>query len=137
MSEETNPYTVTTATESDAGSLVDSEEIRRPWYGTVLICFWTLEGGVKAWMLGRMLLDGFNPLSDIRHDYQTTNQVLFFVIAWYLLVETIGPWIGIYYLTGRRSRTIPFERALLRTLLLSATVVAVMIAAMMVYFEFT
>jgi hypothetical protein len=50
-------------------------------------------------------------------------------------METIGPWIGIYYLTGRRARRLPFTKAVVRILQMAGGVTLVMSLALMLYLE--
>lgn len=115
MQPETNPYQSPIAVGVEAPAV----ELRRPVMGTVLIGIWILEGGFKACLVAAGLLSGWNPLHSLALEYPSWNRLLFFLMVSFFTVETIGPWIGIYYLTGRRSRTIPFDTALVRTLLVA------------------
>jgi hypothetical protein len=65
------------------------------------------------------LLRGFNPLEILPREYSSWNRLVLFLVLSFFIVETIGPWVGVYYLTGRRSRTLPFETAIFRTLCVS------------------
>lgn len=114
MATRENPYEAPRA-ECDTQDTAPSE-IRRPPFGTFLIVVWLLEGGFKTYLVGNGLSSGFNPLPFIVREYQQTSLWLFLLISSFLIIETIGPWVGIYYLTGRRARTLPFETALYRTL---------------------
>ena len=114
MANRENPYESTNA-KYDIPDL-SSTEIRRPLFGTFLIVFWLLEGGFKTYLLVKALFSGFAPFQSIVRAYQHTTLWWFFLISSFLIIETIGPWIGIYYLTGRRAQTIPFEIAFYRIL---------------------
>ncbi len=107
-----NPYE-SPAIEGDVEAIAP---LRRPAFGTFLIALWIVEGGFKAGLLATAFLSGFNPLAGLAVEFRSWNRLTFLLVALFMIVETIGPWIGIYYLTGRRARTIPFERALGRTL---------------------
>lgn len=96
-------------------------ELRRTGVGTFLLVVWVLEGGLKAALVVAGLMHGFNPLQSAAVEYHAWHPLWFFPALSFLIVETIGPWIGIYYLTGRRARTIPFETAMIRTLLVAAS----------------
>ena len=89
----------------------DPSEIRRTPMGTFLIGVWFLEGGLKVWLLASILYSGFDILQAVVELYRESSAGLYFLVAWLLIIETVGPWIGIYYLTGKRSRTIPTENA--------------------------
>lgn len=113
-----------------------SSEIRRPAFGTFLIGLWLLEGSVKVYLVFRILILGFNPIPFIVQDYHQSSLWVFFLISSFMIIETIGPWIGIYYLTGRRARTIPFEKALYRTLKTAGAIAIVTTLALMLYCQF-
>lgn len=131
MQSDTNPYESPIAT----GAEILSTDIRRPAFGTFLIGLWVLEGGFKAYMLGAGFMGGFNPLEYLADDYHSWNRLVFFLVSSFFLIETIGPWIGIYYLTGRRSRTIPFNAALFRTLKVAGGVAIIVTLLLMLYCE--
>lgn len=115
MQSEPNPYESPVA----IGVEIPAVELRRPGIGTFLIVVWVLEGGLKASLLVVTLTRGLDPLQSLVHEYQVWHPLWFFLALLFLIVETIGPWIGIYYLTGRRARTITFESAMIRTLLVA------------------
>lgn len=125
-----NPYEPPACVE--ANSAVD--EIRRPPIGTFLVVLWTVEALFKTSVVIVAILRGFNPLH-FADGYRTENRLFFFLIGSFMTIETIGPWIGIYYLTGRRARTIPFEKALLRTLKLAVAIALVIVILLMIYCE--
>ena len=112
-------------------------DFRRPAEGTFLIGLWILEGGFKACLLGASLMHGFNPFPYIAVEYHSWNRLAFLLASSAFIVETIGPWIGIYYLTGRRSRTIPFSSAVLRTLKVAGGVAIIATLLLMTYCELT
>jgi hypothetical protein len=111
------------------------EELRRPAMGTALLVLWLVEGGLKAFFVGSALAQGFNPLHSLVEVYPTWNRLLLFALLAFMIVETIGPWIGIYYLTGRRARTIPFDTAMVRTLSIAAGIALGMTMLLMLYCE--
>jgi hypothetical protein len=131
MQSDLNPYQSPTAIATE----VAPTDIRRPPFGTFLIGIWLLEGGFKAYIVGTGLLRGFNPIPYLADEYHTCNPLVFFLLSSFFIIETIGPWIGIYYLTGRRSRTIPFATALLRTLKVAGGVAIVATLLLMLYCE--
>lgn len=108
-----NPYEAPTLPNDTE---VKQEEIVRPVFGTFLLCYWLLEGGFKAYLLGSALARGFNPIPLFVESYSACHWLIFFLVSSFLIFETIGPWIGVYYLTGRRSRTIPMNFAMFKTL---------------------
>jgi hypothetical protein len=128
MLAEPNPY------QSPAAANTDEPvgEVRRPRLGTLLVGIWTLEAVFKTYLLGMGFSHGFCPLQDLANAYRSWNRVRFFLASSFFIIETVGPWIGIYYLTGRRARTIPFDKALLHILRLAGgiTIVASLILAM-------
>jgi hypothetical protein len=110
-------------------------ELRRPAFGTFLIYLWFIEGGFKAFVVIAALSRGVDFLEVLAAEYSTWNRFVFFLVSWFFIVETIGPWIGIYYLTGRRARTIPLERALLQILMTAGGSTAVGVLVLMSYLE--
>jgi hypothetical protein len=112
MQAEINPYEASLA----AGGDSPADGLRRPAMGTVLLGLWLVEGGVKACIVAMGLASGFNPLESLVEVYPSWNRFWLFLALSFFMVETIGPWIGIYYLTGRRARTFPFDAALQRIL---------------------
>ena len=129
-----NPYEASRV-ESDTPDISPSE-ISRPPFGTFLIVVWLLEGGFKGYLLAKAIVSGFNPFPFIVREYQQTALWLFLLISSFLIIETIGPWVGIYYLTGRRARTIPFESALYRTLKVAGISAFAITFAIMLYCHF-
>ena len=131
MMADTNPYEVpATAVAEEA-----APEIRRPPFGTVLVVVWILEATFKTYCVGWALSQGFNPLPHLAEEYHATSRLVFFLASSFFIIETIGPWIGIYYLTGRRARTIPFNQALVRTLKLAGGLTIIASLTLMFYFE--
>ncbi len=130
MSLRDNPY-ATPKAECDAPAALS--EIRRPPFGTFLIVIWLLEGSFKTFLIGKGLASGFNPLPIIVREYQQTSWWLFLLVSAFLAIETIGPWVGIYYLTGSRARTLPFESALYRTLKVAGTTAIATTILLMLY----
>ena len=114
MTARDNPY-ATQKAKCEALEAAQSE-IRRPLFGTFLMVIWLLEGGFKTLLVGKGLASGFNPFPFIVREYRQTSWWLFLLVSAFLTIETIGPWVGIYYLTGNRARTLRFETALYRTL---------------------
>ncbi len=133
MQSDSNPYTSPTA----IGTEVVPTDFRRPAFGTFLIGLWILEGGLKAYVLGAGFMHGFSPFPYIADEYHSWNRLVFLLASSFFIIETIGPWIGIYYLTGRRSRTIPFTTALLRTLKIAGGVAIIATLLLMMYCELT
>jgi hypothetical protein len=131
MASEANPYEAPVAT----GEEIPAPELQRPPMGTMLIGLWFLEGGIKACLVVASLLNGFHPLQSMVEVYSSWNRLIFFLALSFIIVETIGPWIGIYYLTGKRSRTLPFEWAMFHTLWVSAGAALVATAMLMSYCE--
>jgi hypothetical protein len=131
MTADLNPYEAPVATELE----ISTAEPKRPLMGTVLIGLWALEGGFKACLVVAGLVNGFNPLQSMLQEYPSWNRLMFFLVVSFFVVETVGPWIGIYYLTGRRSRTLPFEWAIFRTLLVSVGAAMVATMQLMLYCE--
>ena len=131
MQAETNPYETPVATEAE----VATAELRRPLMGTILIGVWLLEGGFKACLLSLALASGSNPLENLAQQYSSWNRLFFFLASSFMITETIGPWFGVYYLTGRRAKTIPFETAIVRTLLVSGGVAIGITLLLMAYCE--
>lgn len=133
MAVETNPY--------ESPAAIDATELptdlRRPPIGTFLVGIWLLEGGFKAYLVGVGLMRDSNPLHDMAQGYHAWNRVAYFLVTALLIIETIGPWIGVYYLTGRRARTIAFERALLYTLAVAGVASVVLSLVLMLYLELT
>lgn len=133
MTPEPNPYESPIATESK----VASPDLRRPVFGTILIGVWILEGGFKVYMLLSSLVQ-FGPQLMLNHlaaAYPDWNRLVFFLYCSFMTVETIGPWIGVYYLTGRRARSTPFHTALIRTLLVAGGIAIVVTLLLMLYCE--
>jgi len=133
MQSEINPYESPIA----AGVEVTATELRRPAVGTFLMVIWILEGGLKTSLLGAALVRGINPLQNLAREYHSWHPLWFLLVVSFLIVETIGPWIGVYYLTGRRARTISFERAMLRTLQVAVGIAVAGTLLLMLYGELT
>jgi hypothetical protein len=133
MESEANPYESPAALSAEESA----PSIRRPAFGTFLIGLWILEGAFKAYLLGAGFLKGFNPLQYLADDYHTWNPIIFFLVASFFIIETIGPWIGVYYLTGRRSRTISFDKAIERILKVAGGVTIVLSSVLTIYLELT
>ena len=133
MKPDANPY------QSPATLNVEEEaaKIRRPARGTFLLVLCILDAGCKTCFLGVCFSHGANPMQFIAHEYQTCSRIFFFLAAAFFILETVAPWIGIYYLTGRRARTIPFDAALVRILKLAGGVTLVASLALMLYLELT
>ena len=137
MQTNVNPYEAPLAAgaERPAGTDRPAEELRRPLTGTVLLVLWTIEGGLKAFWLGAALSQGFDPLPSLVEVYPSWNPLLLFLLVAFMTVETIGPWIGVYYLTGRRARTIPFDAAMVRTLAIASAVALALALVLLLYCE--
>jgi hypothetical protein len=135
MQSEPNPYESPRAT----GEEIPSTDIRRPALGTFLIGLWVFEGGFKVYVLVYVLvgafLRGIDPLQYLAAEYRSWNRLVFFLASTFVMIETIGPWIGVYYLTGRRSRTIPFGAALFRTLMVAGGVALIATSMLMLWCE--
>ena len=132
---EPNPYEP--PSESSAAPAEETTEHQRPSIGTVLIFVWLLEGGIKAFVLGTAFQGGFNPVREFALEYRQWNPVVYFLVASFFVIETIGPWIGIYYLTGQRARTIPFLEALWKTLKLAGVIALTSAMLLVLYCELT
>lgn len=115
MQSQTNPYQSPT----EVALEVPATELRRTGLGTFWVVIWILEGGLKASLVVAALWHGFHPLQSLAQEYRAWHPLWFFLLLSFFIVETIGPWIGIYYLTGRRARTIAFEAAMMRTMLVA------------------
>jgi hypothetical protein len=129
LGSDVNPY------ESPASITVEkpAEELRRPPLGTFLIGLWLVEGGIKAFVVIAGIYNGVDPREVLPAEYSMRTSLVFSLIASFLIVETIGPWIGIYFLTGRRARTIPLEKALFQTLKMAGGIAVVAVLALMAY----
>jgi hypothetical protein len=110
-------------------------ELRRPPMGTFLVGLWLLEGGVKALLVLVVVFRGFESFEILAIEYGAWRRVTYFLVSSFFIFETVGPWFGVYYLTGRRARTIPFDKALLRTLMTACGVAMLVTLFMMLYFE--
>jgi len=131
MQSDPNPYESPVAVAVEA----PAADLRRTGVGTFLVFVWILEGGLKASLLGAAIARGFNPLQSLAREYHGWHPLWFFLVLSFFVVETIGPWIGIYYLTGRRARTITFESAMIRTLLVACASAIGVTLLMMLYCE--
>jgi hypothetical protein len=54
-------------------------------------------------------------------------------VSSFVVVETIVPWVGTYHPTGRRSRTISLDKALVRILMVAGIIAVVVSLALMIY----
>ena len=100
-----------------------------------LLVVWILEGGIKA-----ALLFGISPKSVWQftsQSYLQSSTLTFVLSSMFLLVETVGPWIGIYYLTGSRIRDLGFEASLWKTIKVAVCFAGVVTCMVMAYLRFS
>lgn len=131
MATDTNPYE---SPISEGDTLDDvAAELRRTGTEIFFLVLWFLEGGLKAWLVGLILLSGFDLCAALVEHYQESNTWWFLFSTWFMIIETIGPWFGIYYLTAQRSPTLPLERAFGRTLMVAGGFSIVVTLLLMLY----
>lgn len=133
MQLESNPY----QSPAESGAQEAAPVLRRPAAATFLLGLWLLEGSVKACIVGAALAQGLQPCDLLAREYAGWSRISFLLVASFLLVETIGPWIGVYYLTGRRSRTIPIEKATFRILVAACSAALILTLGLMLCLELT
>lgn len=126
MQTETNPYEAPTQRTADSSR----GRIRLPLEGWFLVCFWILEGGAKAIFISAGVSRGFNPIPEIATIYTTWNRLYFLLAASFIIVETIGPWIGLLYLIRYRYTDTPFDNVMW-IILKRASVISVLFALLL------
>jgi hypothetical protein len=112
-----------------------AEEHCRPAIGTALLLIWLVEGAVKTLVGAMIAWEGIGAALKLASYYSTSSRLAFFLLSWFVIVETAGPWIGVYYLTGRRSRTIAFDRAIVQILKLACGGAVVVTLVLMICLE--
>ena len=117
MALEENPYEVTQARFEKP--LPGLAEVRRPPLGTFLLIVSLVFCGIELWYIALLISTGDNPLPFIAETYHDLGRWSFLPFSMFFILETTGPWVVIYYLTGRRARTIEFDNAIGRMLRVS------------------
>ena len=134
MTKLANPYEAPVEPEDaeDAGPFDETQ--RTPFVAKALVSVWVLEGGLKAFFV--IGLSPPDALDMARQGYLNSGTLTFLLAAMFILIETIGPWIGVYYLTGARMRNLGFETAIWRTIKAATLFAGAVTLAMFVYFRF-
>ena len=132
MTDVVNPYEPVSS-RLEADSQVDPMKRSEIVFWMIL---WTLESSVKVAIVFFAFSLGEDLTTALTRIYQQTHPLTFLAVGWFLLVETIGPLIGLLFFTRPSIRALPAHAALLRVLITAALSALVVTLAIMSYAQY-